>query len=159
MTTETASVELSHAWLGINHVSLATPNLDTTVAFYRDVLEMRVLFQAPANPHHGRHAMISPGGAGMGFHFFEVADTQIARLPGVVPAKPGEFLPGALQHIAVTLADDRSALLLRDRLIARNVPVTPIIEPGRFAPGVRTFLFPDPSGLLLKATWVRVESA
>ena len=155
MATEAASAELSRAWLGINHISLATPNLDATVAFYRDVIEMHVVFEAPANPHHGRHAMISPGGPGMGFHFFEVADTQIFRLPGVVPAKPGEFLPGALQHIAVTLANESSALVLRDRLRARDIPMTAIIEPGRFAPGVRMFLFPDPSGLLLKATWLR----
>ena len=94
----------------------------------------------------------------MGFHFFEVPNTQIARLPTVSTTRPGEFLPGALQHIAVTIADDGAALALRDRLIARNIPVTPIIEPSRFAPGLRIFLFPDPSGLLLKPTWVRVES-
>ena len=133
--------------------SLATPNLQATVAFYRDVLEMRVVFEAPANPHHGPHAMISPGGPGMGFHFFEVPDTQISQLPGGVPAKPGQFLPGALQHIAVTLADESAAVALRARLLARGIPTTPIWEPGRLAPGVRIFLFPDPSGLLLKATW------
>ena len=159
MSAETASTELSPVWLGINHVSLATPNLQATVAFYRDVLEMRVAFEAPANPHHGPHAMISPGGQGLGFHFFEVPETQIPRLPGVVPVKPGEFLPGALQHIAVTLADESAALALRERLLARQIPMTPIFEPGRFAPGVRIFLFPDPSGVLLKATWIRAESA
>lgn len=156
MPAETDNAESSGAWLGINHITLATPDLQATVAFYRDVLEMRVVFEAPANPHHGPHAMISPGGPGMGFHFFEVAGTQISRLPGVVPARPGEFLPGALQHIAVTLAGESAAVALRERLLARDTPMTPIIEPGRFAPGVRMFLFPDPSGVLLKATWLQV---
>jgi len=159
MTAEAASAGLSGAWHGINHVSLATPDLDATVAFYRDVLEMRVTFEAPANPYHGRHAMISAGGAGLGFHFFEVPDTQVLRLPTIVPTKPGEFLACALQHIAVTLADERSALALRDRLHRRGVPMTPVWEPGRFAPGVRIFLFPDPSGVLLKATWLNAASA
>jgi catechol 2,3-dioxygenase-like lactoylglutathione lyase family enzyme len=157
MTSHVGTVESPHTCGGINHISLATPDLDATVAFYRDVLEMRVVFEAPANPHHGRHAMISAGGAGMGLHFFEVADTHVARLPTIVPTKPGEFLPGALQHIAITVADDRAALALRDRLVGRGVPVTPVVEPGRFAPGVRIFLFPDPSGVLLKATWIHVE--
>src|SRR5438034_6961798 len=124
MTNTSAIGEVAATWQGLNHVTLVTPNLDATVAFYRSVLGMRVVFEAPANPHHGRHAMISPGSPGMGFHFFEVADTQIFRLPGVVPAKPGEFLPGALQHIAVTLANESSALVLRDRLLARDTPMT-----------------------------------
>jgi hypothetical protein len=34
-----------------------------------------------------------------------------------------------------------------------------VMEPGRFAPLARMFLFPDPSGLLLKATWLRTEEA
>ena len=158
MTDVIAGTDLARAWQGINHVSLITGNLDATVAFYRDVLEMRVVFEAPANPHHGRHAMISAGGSGMGLHFFEVAGAQIFRLPDGVPSKP-EFLPGALQHIAITVADEAAALALRERLSAHGVPMTPVLEPGRFAPMVRMFLFPDPSGLLLKATWLRPESA
>lgn len=154
MGSDTATTVPVHAWLGINHVTLATPDLAVTVAFYRDILQMHILFEAPANPHHGRHAMISAGGAGMGFHFFEVPETRVDRLPGVVPTKPGEFLPSPLQHIAITLVDEGAAHALRDRLVGRGVPVTPIIEPGRLAPGVRMFLFPDPSGLLLKAVWL-----
>ena len=153
MNSDAATPALDQAWLGINHVTLATSDLPATVAFYRDVLQMRVLFEAPANPHHGPHAMISAGGAGMGFHFFEVPETRVDHLPNAVPTKPGEFLPCALQHVAITLVNEAAAQALRDRLADRGVPTTPIIEPGRFAPGIRMFLFPDPSGLLLKAVW------
>jgi catechol 2,3-dioxygenase-like lactoylglutathione lyase family enzyme len=152
------AADLSGAWQGLNHISLVTGNLDATVAFYRDVLQMPVVFEAPANPHHGRHAMISAGGPGMGLHFFELANAQIFRFPDAVPSKP-DFLPGALQHIAITVADETTALALRERLLAHGVPMTPVLEPGRFAPMVRMFLFPDPSGLLLKATWLRAENA
>lgn len=154
--TDSSAVDLGSAWQGINHVTLVTTDLDATVGFYRDVLGMRVVFEAPANPHHGRHAMISPGGAGMGFHFFEVADAQVFRLPEGVPSRP-QFIPGALQHIAITIPDETAATALRERLAARGVPMTPVLEPGRFAPGVRMFLFPDPSGLLLKPTWIRAS--
>ena len=152
------AADLAGAWQGLNHISLVTGNLDATVAFYRDVLQMPVVFEAPANPHHGRHAMISAGGPGMGLHFFELANAQIFRFPDDVPSKP-DFLPGALQHIAITVADETTALALRERLLAHGVPMTPVLEPGRFAPMVRMFLFPDPSGLLLKATWLRAENA
>ena len=156
MSDTIADSDLAAAWQGINHVTLVTGDLDATLAFYRDVLEMRVVFEAPANPHHGRHAMISPGGPGMGLHFFELPGAQVFRSPDAVPSKL-QFLPGALQHIAITVADGRTALALRERLLARGVPVTPVLEPGRFAPMARTFLFPDPSGLLLKAIWLQTE--
>jgi catechol 2,3-dioxygenase-like lactoylglutathione lyase family enzyme len=158
MTDVIAGVELARVWEGINHVTLVTGDLDATVAFYRDLLEMRVVFEGPANPHHGRHAMISPGGPGMGLHFFEVAGAQIFRLSDGVPSKP-EFIPGALQHIAIGVANETAALALRERLSARGVPMTPVLEPGRLAPMIRVFLFTDPSGLLLKATWLRAEDA
>ena len=98
--------------------------------------------------------MISPGGAGRGLHFFELAGAQVFRLPDGVPSKP-EFLPGALQHIAITVAHEATALALRERLSSHGVPMTPVLEPGRFAPMARMFLFQDPSGLLLKAIWLR----
>src|SRR5438128_2038397 len=142
MTDAIAGVDLAGAWQGVNHVTLVTRDLDATVAFYRDVLEMRVVFEAPANPQNGRHVMISPGGPGMGLHFFELPDAQVFRFPDVVPSKL-QFLPGALQHIAITVGDERAALALRERLLARGVPMTPVLEPGRFAPMARMFLFPD----------------
>lgn len=153
-----AGLDLTGVWRGVNHVTLVTRDLDATVAFYRDVLGMRVVFEAPANPLHWRHAMISPGGPGLGLHFFEVADAQVFVFPDGVPPTL-QFLPGALQHIAITVADEAAGLALRERLLARGVPMTPVMEPGRFAPLARMFLFPDPSGLLLKATWLRTEEA
>ena len=53
MTDEIAGTDLAGAWQGIDHVTLITGNLDATVAFYRDVLEMSVVFEAPANPIMG----------------------------------------------------------------------------------------------------------
>jgi catechol 2,3-dioxygenase-like lactoylglutathione lyase family enzyme len=154
MTTQGSAAEPVGMWHGINHVTLATPDLDATVAFYRDVLGLRLVFEAPANPMHGRHAMLSPGGLGLGLHFFEVANAQIFRVPGGVP-QTLEFVPGALQHIALTVADEAAALALRDRLQERGIPTTPVLTPGRNAPSARTFLFPDPSGMLIKAVWIQ----
>jgi catechol 2,3-dioxygenase-like lactoylglutathione lyase family enzyme len=155
-TQQIPSADAVGIWQGINHVTLATPDLDATVAFYRDVLGLRVVFEAPANPMHGRHAMLSPGGSGQGLHFFEVAGAQIFGVPGGVPQKP-EFVPGALQHVALTVADEGAALALRERLQARGIPTTPVLTPGRHAPSMRIFLFPDQSGLLIKACWTQAS--
>lgn len=156
-TTPQSSAELEAAWQGIDHLALVTPDLDATLTFYRDVLGLRVLFEGAPNPMHGRHAMISAGGPGRGLHFFEVPNAQIFGERGVAP-RGLTFIPGALQHIAIAVADEASALAMRERLQARGVPMTPVLTPGRNAPGARTFLFPDPSGLLIKAIWIVSES-
>jgi catechol 2,3-dioxygenase-like lactoylglutathione lyase family enzyme len=152
-----AGGDLAHAWHGFNHVSLVTPDLEATLAFYRDLLAMRVIFEGPGNPQHGPDALISVGGTGLGLHFFEVPNAEIFRYPTGVPSKL-EFIAGALQHIAITIADEAAALSLRERLQAHGVPMTPIISPSRRMPTVRMFLFPDPSGMLLKATWLQPDA-
>ena len=62
MATQEESAQPAGMWRGINHVTLATPDLNATVEFYRDILGLRVLFEAPANPMHGRHEMALDGG-------------------------------------------------------------------------------------------------
>jgi catechol 2,3-dioxygenase-like lactoylglutathione lyase family enzyme len=140
-------------WNGFNHVALVTPDLDATLRFYQDVLGMRVLWNAAANPHHGRHAMISPGGGGLGLHFFEEPDAEIFRFPDGVPATL-RFLPGALQHISLTVATEEAGLALRARLERQGIPVTSVMEQGP----VRIFLFPDPGGMLLEAAWFHADA-
>ena len=140
-------------WNGINHVALVTPDLDATLRFYHHGLGMRVLWEAAANKHHGRHAMISPGGGGLGLHFFEKADAEIFRFPERVPPSL-QFLPGALQHISLTVATEEVGLALRGRLERQGIPVTSVMDQGP----LRIFLFPDPGGVLLEAAWFRVEA-
>jgi catechol 2,3-dioxygenase-like lactoylglutathione lyase family enzyme len=139
-------------WRGFNHVALVTPDLGATLRFYRHVLGMHVLWESSATQHHGRHAMVSPGGSGLGLHFFEKADADVFRFPEGVPAS-FQFLPGALQHISLTVATEEEGLALRARLASQLIPVTPVMDQGP----VRIFLFPDPGGLLLEAAWFRAE--
>lgn len=140
-------------WQGFNHIALVTPDLDATLSFYRDTLGMRVLVEAPANPHHGRHAIISPGGGGLGLHFFEKVDAEIFRFPDGVPPS-FQFLRGALQHISLTVATEKDGLALRGQLQRQGIPVTPVMNQGP----LQIFLFPDPSGLLLEAAWFRTDA-
>jgi catechol 2,3-dioxygenase-like lactoylglutathione lyase family enzyme len=118
---------------------------------------MRVVFEGPGNVHHGRDAFISVGGSGLGLHFFEVPNAVIFRYPTGVPSRL-EFITGALQHIGITIADEAAANTLRNRLQEHGVQMTPVIAPSGRMPNVRMFLFPDPSGMLLKATWLQPDA-
>ena len=156
MSATGTNVDLASAWQGLNHISLVTPELDATLTFYRDVLAMQVIFEGPGNPYHGRDAMISVGGTGLGLHFFEVQNAEIFRYPTGVPSKL-EFITGALQHIGISITDETAAHTLRSRLEEHGVQMTPVLAPSGRMPGVRMFLFPDPSGILLKATWLQSD--
>jgi catechol 2,3-dioxygenase-like lactoylglutathione lyase family enzyme len=141
-------------WRGFHHVALATRDLDATIAFYGGVLGMRAGEVSRRGPN--RHCFVTPGdGAGWGLHFFEHQDaqlfTELEEMRAVLtdPSARHESLPGALQHIAFALPDEAAALALRERLRARDLPVTATFDYG----ATRGFMFADLSGQLLEATW------
>jgi catechol 2,3-dioxygenase-like lactoylglutathione lyase family enzyme len=99
-------------WGGFHHVALATPDLERTRAFYRDVLGMDVgdvLVGGGAVP--ARHCFVRPGAdaATWGLHFFEHPDALRARLADAgVEATP----TGRVGPLANLLFLDPHGLLL-----------------------------------------------
>lgn len=155
METSSSPVqETAMPWQGIHHVALATPDLDATIQFYRDVLGMELTSLVPATERRGRHCFLSPGGETLGLHFWEAPNIEISSAWEVIETLQTSFLPGAFQHMAFTLSDEAAALALRERMEAHTVPMTPISDLGR----LRSFLFPDNNGILLEAAWPRSES-
>jgi catechol 2,3-dioxygenase-like lactoylglutathione lyase family enzyme len=140
----------SLSWQGIHHIALSTPDLDETVHFYCDVLEMELLFEAPSGDMHGRHAAILPGGDYLGLHFFEYKDATIFGPSDIGKTMP--WFPGALHHLAIAIPDEEAALKLRDRLETHGVQMSEIMDQG----GVRNMMFLDNNGIRLEANWPRV---
>lgn len=143
----------SSSWQGIHHIALTTPNLDETIHFYRDVLDMQMLFEAPAGDMHGRHAAFLPGSGYMGLHFFEMEDAKIFSPPDFGSDKMPWF-PGALHHIAIAIPDEEAALQLQKRLASSNVHMTEIMNQG----STRNIIFLDNNGMLLEANWPKRDS-
>lgn len=144
-------------WRGFHHVAIVTPDLDTTIGFYRDVLAMGIgEIIGTGIGAGGRHCFIKPGESDTwGLHFFENRDSALAN--DLATAKhtvldsgwrPG-FLPGVMQHVAFALPNEQAALALRERLERHGVTMTSINTIGP----IRNFLFMDNHGLLLEATW------
>lgn len=133
------------SWQGFHHIALATANLDATIRFYEDVLDMQVSAIAPPREGRGRHCLmyVKPGDDDvLGFHFFE---SQEVKSSG--PRRLGDGYTGeALLHIALRLPDETAARALRLRLESAQVFITDIPELG-------TFVFSDNNGILLEATW------
>ena len=139
-------------WRGAHHLTLVTRDLDATIRFYHGLLGMPLWAAMPPLAAHGRHCLLRVGGFFM--HFFEDATAQIAAPPPGWEAQGLAFVPGALQHIAVSLADEADLLALRERLGAAGVPVTALMHEGP----LRQFLFVDNNGIIIEANWAPEEA-
>ncbi|HTZ17171.1 MAG TPA: VOC family protein [Dissulfurispiraceae bacterium] len=125
---------------GINHLALATGDINTTVRFWRDLLGMRLI--------------AALGKPGYRQYFFEVsANDMIAffEWPDVTPIEEKDAGrvaggPFAFDHVAVGVEGDDSLWELKDRLEANDIWVSEVIDNG-FIHSIFTF---DPNGISLE---------
>lgn len=139
------------AWQGINHIALVTPDLAATLHFYQDILGLRLVALMPETPEHGPHAILSAGGTGGGLHFFEDAAAQIFTDPEALRAV--RCVPGALQHLALTLPDEEAGQALHARLQELLIQPTEIIDLRLN----RSFRLLDNMGLIIEVAWLKPE--
>jgi catechol 2,3-dioxygenase-like lactoylglutathione lyase family enzyme len=135
-------------WRGFHHVALLTPDLDATIAFYRDLLGMQAGEIMGGDGRRPRHCFVKPGASETwGMHFFENPDAELFTNTELL--KGFDIVKGALQHIAFALPDEAAAHSLRERLKQHNVEMTGINDLGK----IHNFLFLDNNNILLEAAW------
>jgi catechol 2,3-dioxygenase-like lactoylglutathione lyase family enzyme len=153
---------------GINHLALVCRDMAATVEFYTNVLGMP-LTKTLNIPGGGQHFFFDIGN-GDSLAFFWFPDAPEAA-PGVASAAnlPGKgsisSAHGSMNHVAFDVPLEQFEAC-RDRLIAKGVDVSPIVDHDdspstvakEFHPGVfvRSCYFRDPDGILLEfASWAR----
>ncbi len=125
---------------GINHLALATGDINTTVRFWRDLLGMRLV--------------AALGKPGYRQYFFEISPNDLIAFfewPGVVPLEEkdaGRVIKGpfAFDHVAVGVEDDDALWELKDKFEANDIWVSEVIDNG-FIHSIFTF---DPNGISLE---------
>jgi catechol 2,3-dioxygenase-like lactoylglutathione lyase family enzyme len=125
---------------GINHVALATNNMDTTIRFWRDLLGMKLT--AGIGKKGNRH------------YFFELSDNVLISFfewPEVEPAAdkdPGRPAKGPVifDHLCIELTDEEQFWALKDRLTAAGVWVTEALDNGF----IHSIFSTDPNGIQLE---------
>ena len=117
---------------GINHLAMATRDMDTTIRFWRDLLGMRLVASLgrPGYRHYffeiSEHDMIA---------FFEWPDVEkIPEKDHGVPVKG----PCAFDHISFEVENDDDLWSLKDRLEAADIWVSEVIDHG-FIHSIYTF--------------------
>ena len=127
-------------YTGINHLAMATGDMDATVRFWRDLLGMRLV--------------AGLGHEGYRQYFFEISATDMIAFfewEGVEPLVEkdhGVPVRGryAFDHVAVGVADSEALWEIRDRLEGAGIWVSEPVDHG-FIHSVYTF---DPNGIALE---------
>jgi catechol 2,3-dioxygenase-like lactoylglutathione lyase family enzyme len=122
---------------GIHHLAMATRDMDQTIRFWRDLLEMRLV--------------IGMGRPGYRHYFFEVSpDTLLTffEWPDVEPVLEKDHGypvkgPFVFDHVSFAVDSEETVWMLRDRLDAAGYWVSDMIDHG-FIRSVYAF---DPNGI------------
>ena len=109
---------------GVNHLAMATADMDMTIRFWRDLLGMRLVagLGRPGYRHYffeiSAHDMIA---------FFEWPDVKkIPEKDHGVPVKG----PFAFDHVSFEVTSDQDLWELKDRLEAADIWVSELIDHG-----------------------------
>jgi len=125
---------------GINHVALATNDMDTTIRFWRDLLGMRLV--------------AGIGRKGNRQYFFELSSNSLISFfewPEAEPApdkdagRPAKG-PFVFDHLCIELTDREQFWDLKDRLTAAGIWVTEEIDNGF----IHSIFSTDPNGIQLE---------
>lgn len=122
---------------GLNHVAMATGDMDTTVRYWRDLLGMRLV--------------ASHGGPGRRQYFFEICEREYVSFfewPGVERAankRHGEPVEGPFifDHISFCLEDEGALWELANKLIEAGFSCSNVMDHG-FIRSIYSF---DPNGI------------
>ncbi len=124
-------------YTGINHLAMATRDMDTTIRFWRDLLGMRLV--------------AGLGRPGYRHYFFEISDhdliaffewPHVDKIPEKdhgVPVKG----PFAFDHVSFEVESEEDLWELKDRLDAAGIWVSEVVNHG-FIYSIYTF---DPSNI------------
>ncbi len=133
---------------GINHLAMATGDMDATIRFWRDLLGMRLV--------------AGLGEPGFRHYFFEISETDLIAFfewGGVKPVKPkehGEPVKGpfVFDHVSFGMESDQALWELKDKLDAAGFECSDMIDHG-FIHSIYAF---DPNGIPIEpGRWPAVK--
>jgi len=128
---------------GVNHLAMATGDMDSTIRFWRDLLGMRLV--------------AGLGSPGYRHYFFEISESDLIAFfewPGVEPVPEKDHGrpvrgPFIFDHVSFGLDTRESLWELKDKLEAAGFQVSEVIDHG-FILSIYTF---DPNGIPIEFSW------
>ena len=133
---------------GVNHLAMATGNMDGTIRYWRDLLGMRLI--------------AGLGQPGYRHYFFEISKNDMIAFfewPGVKPVEEKEHGrpvsgPFIFDHVSFGVDDENDLWELKDRIAAAGIWVSEVIDHG-FIHSIYSY---DPNGIPIEFSY-RVAGA
>jgi catechol 2,3-dioxygenase-like lactoylglutathione lyase family enzyme len=133
---------------GINHLALATKDMDRTITFWRDLIGLR-LIAGLGRPGY-RQYFFELGPVNM-LLFFEWKDVEpVPEKDHGVPVKG----PFAFDHLALEVSAEQDLWEIYDRLIAAEIWVSEVLDHG-FIYSIYSF---DPNNIPIEFSWSNPET-
>ena len=128
---------------GINHLAMATGDMDRTIRFWRDLLGMRLV--------------AGLGKPGYRHYFFEISDTDLIAFFEWTDVKPvkekdhGEPVKGPFifDHVSFGVETEEDLWELKDKMLAAGFEVSDVIDHG-FIHSIYAF---DPNGIPIEFSY------
>jgi catechol 2,3-dioxygenase-like lactoylglutathione lyase family enzyme len=122
---------------GINHLAMATGNMDATIRFWRDLIGMRLV--------------AGLGKPGYRHYFFSLSDHDMIAFfewPGITPVEEKEHGrpvsgPFIFDHVSFGVETEDDLWVLKDRIAAAGIWVSEVIDHG-FIHSIYSY---DPNGI------------
>jgi catechol 2,3-dioxygenase-like lactoylglutathione lyase family enzyme len=156
---------------GINHLALVCRDMAETVAWYEDVLGMKLVKTLELPDGRGQHFFLDMGNGVDGIAFFWFPDAPEGVSGESIQGRDGMSAIGSVNHIAFDVPAEKMDEY-RAKLRAKGVRVTEIINHANSLDGghkpeydagadngdvfIRSMYFRDPNGTMLEfASWTR----
>ena len=128
---------------GINHLAMATGDMDATIRFWRDLLGMRLV--------------AGLGKPGFRHYFFEISPNDLIAFfewPQIEPTPPkvhGEPVKGPFlfDHVSFGVENSDDLWTLKDKLDAAGFPCTGVRDHGF----IHSVYAHDPNGIPIEFSW------
>jgi len=128
---------------GINHLAMATGDMDKTILFWRDLLGMRLV--------------AGLGKPGYRHYFFQISDNDLLAFfewPGAAPVPEKEHGkpvngPFVFDHISFGVTTEDNLWELKDKLSAAGIHVSDVIDHGF----IHSIYSHDPNGIPIEFSW------
>lgn len=131
---------------GINHLAFITDNMEKTIRFYRDLLEMEL----NSGVGHGgyRHYFFKFGDAQVAFFEYAGASPMERKFHGSPTREPLGF-----DHVSFTVGSREELFHFKDRLEAAGVEISGAVDHGT----IWSIYFFDPNNIPLEISWNCME--
>lgn len=127
-------------YTGVNHIALATNNMDKTIRFWRDLLGMKLVAGHGGQGHRQYFLIISDN---CYISFFEWPEVE-----SVEDKDPGMPFKGplSLDHVCISLSNENDLWALKDRLETSEIWTSEVLDHGF----IHSFFSTDPNNIQLE---------